>query len=967
MNIFTRFSLRSLFGNRTRTIVSIIGIALSCALVCAVLTSVVSMSNMLYERTAADEGSWQVEAANVPADAHRSLEGDGRVAARLDVAELGAIQMGDDNAADYGSYLFAKTWPVNPEGERLISEPEITDGRAPEAPGEIALPHYLEGVELAPCGLSVQGADDASAIELGSTVTAELGERTLRYLEDDSGLTAAGTSLRGTYFQDDTVEETFDADLGQVSGTVVGFYRSYGFSSTRALQGNSVYAYPSGDEVEDALADASDATCVYSILTTHDPQDALTIADELSADIDPQAGGVATHTSLLRWQGVTGSSEVWNTLYMIAGVLAVVIAVAGVSLVYNSFAISVAERTRQFGLLASLGASKRQLRRTVLIEALLLSAVGIPIGLVLGLIGCLAVFQLTGSGLAAMFDVDAYGIQVSVTVSPAVLGISAGVALATVLVSAWIPALRASRVSAVDAIRQTRDIHLTRRARRALARAGKSTADGGTVRLRGLSARLFGVPGFIAHRNLTRATSKGRVTVAALAVSVALLIISGVIGSVMDYASGTAIDAADGTDLQVRIDATTAEGSTGTIVREDGKVDNVALADALARLYDAADGLEGTTRAGYHASYVADTIVPASMVSDGSDHFFGTLLADGSWSGPIYVDFIDTASWETYVDGLGLSREEFCDPARPQAIALNEYTLNEGGTYGYYSPLSGTGTVETVSFAPLEGMYVGGVVSDTNGQPSVWYNAPDGSERFVPLEEGITARKEIAVGALADTAPTGISTRSGTLHILLPVSAMAANETLGFADAQMNFDAGGSTETAADAQDALELVATDFPELDCTYTNYADTKMQNRMMSDTVQTFIYCFTVICGLIAVANVFNTLTNSLILRRREFAVLKSIGMGESAFRRMIAYECASYALRGFAIGLALAAIAAAFLTQAMTYSFTTFTLEPPIAEAAAAAGIVLAVIVVSAAYALRRSHAANVVEALRDDAI
>ncbi|MBM6775945.1 ABC transporter permease [Collinsella tanakaei] len=967
MNIFTRFSLRSLFGNRTRTIVSIIGIALSCALVCAVLTSVVSMSNMLYERTAADEGSWQVEAANVPADAHRSLEGDGRVAARLDVAELGAIQMGDDNAADYGSYLFAKTWPVNPADGHLISEPEITDGRAPEAPGEIALPHYLKGVQLAPCGLTAQGENGATTIELGSTVTAQLGERTLRYLEDDTGLTVAGTSLQGTFFYEGTVEETFDADLGQVSGTVVGFYRSYGFSSTRALQGNSVYVYPSGNEVEGALADASDATCVYSILTTHDPQDALSIADELSSDIDPQAGGVATHTSLLRWQGVTGSSEVWNTLYMIAGVLAVVIAVAGVSLVYNSFAISVAERTRQFGLLASLGASKRQLRRTVLTEALLLSAVGIPIGLVLGLIGCLAVFQLTGSGLAAMFDVDAYGIQVSVTVSPVVLGISAGMALATVLVSAWIPALRASRVSAVDAIRQTRDIHLTRRARRALARAGKSTADGGTVRLRGLSARLFGIPGFIAHRNLTRATSKGRVTVAALAVSVALLIISGVIGSVMDYASGTAIDAADGTDLQVRIDATTAEGSTGTIVREDGKVDNEALADALARLYDAADGLEGTTRAGYHASYVADTIVPASMVSDGSDHFFCTLLADGSWSGPIYVDFIDTASWETYVDGLGLSCEEFCDPARPQAIALNEYTLNEGGTYGYYSPLSGTGTVETVSFAPLEGMYVGGVVSDTNGQPSVWYNAPDGSERFVPLDEGITARKEIAVGALADTAPTGISTRSGTLHILLPVSAMAANETLGFADAQMNFDAGGSAETAANAQDALELVATDFPELDCTYTNFADTKMQNRMMSDTVQTFIYCFTVICGLIAVANVFNTLTNSLILRRREFAVLKSIGMGESAFRRMIAYECASYALRGFAIGLALAAIAAAFLTQAMTYSFTTFTLEPPIAEAAAAAGIVLAVIVVSAAYALRRSHAANVVEALRDDAI
>lgn len=966
MSIFTRFSLRSLSGNRTRTVVSVIGIALSCALVCAVLTSVVSMTDMLYERTAADEGTWQVEAANIPAEAHRALADDGRVSARLDVAELGAIQMGDDNAADYGSYLFAKTWPVNPEGERLVTGPEITAGRAPEAPGEIALPHYLEGVELAPCGLTVQGADGASAIELGGTVTAVLGERTLRYPED-GGAAVAGTSLQGTYFEDGSVEETFDADLGRLTGTVVGFYRSYGFSSTRALQGNSVYAYPAGDEVERALSDASDATCAYSILTTHDPQDALTIADELSSDIDPQEGGVATHTSLLRWQGVTGSSEVWNTLYMIAGVLAVVIAVAGVSLVYNSFAISVAERTRQFGLLASLGASRRQLRRSVLTEALLLSAVGIPIGLVLGLAGCLAVFQLTGSGLAAMFDVDAYGIQVGVTVSPAVLGISAGVALATVLVSAWIPALRASRVSAVDAIRQTRDIRLTRRARRALARAEGRTGNEAAARPRSLASRLLGIPGFIAHRNLTRAASKGRVTVAALAVSVALLIISGVIGSVMDYASGTAIDAAAGTDLQVRIDATTAEGGTGELVREDGRVDAEALRDALGRLYDAAGGIDGAVRAGYHASYVADTIVPASMVSEGSDRFFGMLLDDGSWSGPVYVDFIDTATWESYVDGLGLPRERFCDPAHPQAIALNEYTLNEGGTYGSYSPLSGAGTVETVSFAPLEGMYAGGVMSDGNGQPSVWYSAPDGSERYVPLDEGIAAREELAVGALADTAPAGISTRTGTLHLLLPVTAMAENGTLAFADAQMDLDAGGSAEAASRAQDAFELIAADFPELDCTYTNFAETKMQNRMMSETVQTFIYCFTVICGLIAVANVFNTLTNSLILRRREFAVLKSIGMGESAFRRMIAYECASYALRGFAVGLALAAVAAAFLTRAMAYSFTTFTLEPPIAETAAAAGIVLAVIAVSAAYALRRSHAASVVEALRDDAI
>lgn len=965
MSVFTRFSRRSLSGNRTRTAVSIVGITLSCALVCAVLTSVASMTAMLRDRTAADEGTWQVEAAGITADAHRDLADDPRVTGHLDVTELGAIQMGDENAADYGSYLFAKTWPVMQPGENLVAAPEVVSGRAPEAPGEIALPHYLEGVELAPCGLTSVAPDGTSAIGLGSQIDAQLGERTLRYLEDDGGRAVAGTSLCGTFFNEGTVEETFTGGLGEIAGTVVGFYRSYGFSSTRALQGNSVYVYPADGAAGRALADDSDATCVYSILSARTPQDALDLAGELSAAIDPDAGGVSTHTSLMRWQGITGDSELWNTLYMIAGVLACVIAVAGISLVYNSFAISVAERTRQFGLLASLGASRRQLRRTVLAEALMLAAVGIPAGLALGLIGCLVVFRATGTGLAAMFDVGAYGLTVDVTVSPAALMVSAAVALATVLVSAWVPAIRASRVSAVDAIRQTRDIHLTRRAQRALRRAGAHEGTG--VRMRGLAARLFGVPGFIAHRNLSRATSKGRVTVAALAVSVALLIISGVIGNVMDYASGTALDDAAGTDLQVRIDATTAEGSSGELVRQDGHVEDRALRDALERLYGSAADIEGAARAGFAARYVADAIVPSSMVSGGSNRFFGTLLADGSWSGPVYVDYIDTASWEEYVDGLELSRDEFCDPELPRAIALNEYRLNEGGTYGSYSPLSGAGTVETVSFAPVEGMYVGGIVSDDAGEPSVWYNAPDGSERFAPLDEGVAERAEIQVGALADTAPAGVSTRTSTLHLLLPVTAMGSNATLGFVDAEMNFDTGGSAEAASRAQDAFEAIAGDFPELDCTYTNHADTKMQSRMMSDTVQTFIYCFTVICGLIAVANVFNTLTNSLILRRREFAVLKSVGMSERSFRRMIAYECASYALRGFAVGLALALIAAAFLNSAMSISFTTFTLEPPVPEIVVSALIVLAVIALSVAFALRRSDASNIVEGLRQDAI
>ena len=55
-SVFVRFTLRSLAANRVRTVVSVMGVALSVALIAAVLTSVASLSNMLVERTAADEG-----------------------------------------------------------------------------------------------------------------------------------------------------------------------------------------------------------------------------------------------------------------------------------------------------------------------------------------------------------------------------------------------------------------------------------------------------------------------------------------------------------------------------------------------------------------------------------------------------------------------------------------------------------------------------------------------------------------------------------------------------------------------------------------------------------------------------------------------------------------------------------------------------------------------------------------------
>ena len=209
MGIFGRFTLRSLARNRMRTAVSIVGIALSCALLTAVLTSVVSLSTMLLERTAADEGWWYAEAAGVTRDDVDELADDPSVTDWTGIADLGAVSLGDENSDVFGRYLHAKTWPAEQNADKpLVHDPELVAGRAPEAPGEIALPHYLQNAELEPCGVHVAGG---GPLKVGSSITLDLGTRTVTDLA--SGASYAATTLNGDVIDESTQRETYTADL----------------------------------------------------------------------------------------------------------------------------------------------------------------------------------------------------------------------------------------------------------------------------------------------------------------------------------------------------------------------------------------------------------------------------------------------------------------------------------------------------------------------------------------------------------------------------------------------------------------------------------------------------------------------------------------------------------------------------------------------------------------------------------
>ena len=586
------------------------------------------------------------------------------------------------------------------------------------------------------------------------------------------------------------------------------------------------------------------------------------------------------------------------------------------------------------------------------------------------------------------------------------LALSALLAVITVFISATIPAWRASRISAVDAIRGSRDVRLSRRERREM-RKGRRAGARGTSFGRifdNLRLRAAGVPGLLAHRNLTRASAKGRVAVASLAVSVALIIISGGISHYLNYLT-QAVDSG-GSDIEVslnrrlELDETTSDG-----LKE--------IDDA----YRALATVDGAIGEGYMlltslcASFEPGMIDYGELSSQ-SEHYDMPdrgMTDDGTVYAPASVLFLDDASWNQILDENSLDRKRFGDPKNPVAVALNGTQSNDGERYSVRDLFSSTGTANLLTnIASAENaMFVEAGVDD--GEPVARYEEygegdearfdengePIYSKVARPLDEVLLDSYDLPVGAIVKTFPSPIKAYASIWPtIVLPVSALPtlAASSGGIIDdkdisslatpfafhseqgtygntmyAYLSFGAEdartveiGMNETIADKITGSEWYRTYL-------TNNAENARAERLIGETVQLFINCFILITGAIAVANVFNTLTNSIILRRREFAMLKSIGMGQRAFWRMIALECFSYAWRGLAIGLALGAVITFFIYQAMMMSFEGLSFVVPFGWVIAAVGVVIAVLAVSTAYALRKSSSGSIVQTLREDAI
>ena len=225
---------------------------------------------------------------------------------------------------------------------------------------------------------------------------------------------------------------------------------------------------------------------------------------------------------VLRFMGLSDDAIFNGLLYSVVGILVALIMAGSIFLIYNSFTISLNDRVRQFGILLSVGATRKQLQNSVLFEGLCIGALGIPIGILVGIPGIKLVLSLVSANFGnIMYDTVPLTLKVSVPV----LAAAAAVSMATILISAYIPARKAAGAPVMECIRQTGEVRLS----------------AGMVKTSKLAARILGLEGTLALKNFKRNRRRYRSIVLSLTLSVVLLVTASTFSSHLKRAAEGAV------------------------------------------------------------------------------------------------------------------------------------------------------------------------------------------------------------------------------------------------------------------------------------------------------------------------------------------------------------------------------------------------------------------------------------------
>ena len=841
MNILNRFTIKSLKLNKKRTIVTIIGIMLSTALICGVAGLVSSFQGSIINWTKEKEGNYHTTFFGVEKDKIKYITENQKVEDYFLTSEVGWADL-EGSKNEYKPYVHILAYDQKALENYGI---KLEEGRFPQNSNEIVMSdHILTNARV--------------NWKIGDKITLKVGKRE----------TTDGYELNANNPYDEEQAEIL-TNLEEKTYTIVGKIERPNIENYSS-PGYTVLTYL------DSVGDKVNVSALYKKPKEYNELNKEICKNtQLDEDLD-----IYVNSDLLRFQGVMNETTL-NALYTIAGVIIIIIVISSVFVIRNSFSISVSEKNRQYGMLTSIGATSKQIRKNVIFEGMVIGLIAIPLGIIFGIVAIMILLQVVNYLLDDMLA----GMKFTYSINLLAILISILISTITIYLSCLIPAKRATKISPIEAIRGNNDIKIKSK----------------KLKTSSITKKLFGIGGVIASKNLKRSKKKYRTTVISLVVSIFIFISLSSFLSIGLKAGGLYYR-----DFKFNMYVSAKGENKKDLYTEIVKMDNI---DEYAYYYET--GLDFDIM-----KYASDF---------GKERFEENPYTPNS----ITVIVYNNEYFKKYIKELGLEEGNY----KTTAILMDS-------AVEYHE--DGSKTIERL------------------------YTIKNGDK--------INAKRDnkdinFTITKITDNEPMGQEVTHcdvGEIVIAEDFVKEVLNENIEDGSYYLS-DLLIKSNNAQELENKLnDLAKKDEKYSEINVFNYETYVKQEKRMILVIKIFLYGFITVITLIGVTNIFNTITTNMILRSKEFAMLKSVGMSGKEFNKMIRLESIMYGAKSLLIGIPLGLLGSYGIYKAFAQAID-FGYIFPYQAVIISIVFVFIIVGITMKYSLDKINKQNIIETIRQDNI
>lgn len=946
MNLMKKLTLKNLKLNRKRTIVTIVGIILATALLSALVTLVSSFQYSMIEYQKQKGGDFHVKFSNVKMSELSEFKNNRNIESTFETMGMGFAKLnGCKNEDKPYAYVMATDEAGFEKGCFNLIE-----GRMAKNEDEIVIPRHLK----------TNGRID---IKVGDEITLDIGKRydsnTESVISENCAYEHEAETLT------DTVTKQYKVvGIMERPGYGMEDYSAAGY--TFVTYSDELAVIDNGTKSEASEADTT--LTVYSRYT----QKALRNKDAVTADIigvDEKLFAKANNSSvemsaeesdrflkemenakydiyingfLISYECVFPIDGTFKALFTVAAVVALIIILTSVYCIKNSFNISITEKIRQYGMLASVGATRRQIKSSVKTEAAMLGVVGIPVGTMSGILASLILVKVVNALSAGWLN---FALSFHTSLPALILAVI--LSIATIYFSATGSARRAAKVTPLEAIRNTKEIKI------------KSSK----LKTPAIIGRIWGIGGVISYKNIKRNNKKYRTTVTSIVIcSVTFIVISyfmsmafSVVG--MSYAS---------VDYNIGINMSCKK-----------ELDIEKLSELLSGIEGAKDYLVG-------AGYYFDVDKPEYTKEYGE--YCGQLYDDREdVSQEFFITVLNDKSYDKYASDAGIKN------ADTGAILVNKctfdvyneksskYVKEEMELYKYKAGDTiecGYNVYDDASSD--DNAAEGDTESSTDDNNAVEGDTESGTEDNSGYVDEETINNEVrktvdvTIAGVTDKVPIGYKGYGNTTLLFMNQkgfeSLWADGKSNELKPGHASYSAYVVAENADEYQDTFEKETEENPEYSqiSFYVSNMDKQMRDeKSLFTLLGVFAYGLIVVIALIGITNIINTLSTGMELRSREFATLRSIGMTDKQFAGMVRLESVFISVKALVIGVPLGILISYLLCVMMNRMDDAIIYEPPYKAIILCIVVVIMLIYAIMKLSMTKLRHNNIIETIKNE--